>query len=381
MKTIYLDNAATTYPKPEAVYQAVDRYSRELGGNPGRGSSRRTLESGALLLEAREELARLFNIKDAVNIAFMQNVTAALNTALKGFLKQGDHVITSSMEHNAVARPLTTMARRGVEWTQVQCDPEGCLDPDNVKKAIRPNTRMICLLHASNLTGTIMPLREIGQIARQYGIAFLVDAAQSAGILPIDVEEQGIDMLAFTGHKGLLGPQGTGGLYVRPGIILEPLIEGGTGSLSEELDQPLFMPDRLESGTQNGPGIAGLLAGVRFIKEVGMDNIRRHEQKLTRCLLDGLKEIPGVTVYGPDDETKRTAVVAFNIEGIDCGEVSLQLDYRYGIVTRSGLHCAPLAHRTIGTLEQGACRISPGYFNTIEDVELAVRAVRELALS
>ncbi|MGE5422004.1 MAG: aminotransferase class V-fold PLP-dependent enzyme [Ignavibacteriales bacterium] len=379
MKTIYLDNAATSYPKPESVYRAVDHFNRHLGSNPGRGSSRTTLQAGSVLLEAREALAGLFNIADSSNIAFTLNVTEALNVGLKGLLKAGDHIITTSMEHNAVARPLAYLSQQGIEWTRIPCGSDGTLDPGDVIKAIRSNTRMICMLHASNLIGTIMPIREVGAIAHQHGLLFMVDSAQSAGVLPIDVIEQNIDILAFTGHKSLFGPQGTGGIYVRPGLIVNPLKQGGTGSLSEDLEQPIFMPDLLEAGTPNTPGIAGLLAGVRFITEEGLAKIRAHENALTEYLISGLKEIPGIKLYGPTDLEKRTAVVAFNIDGVDCGDLGLAMDYEYGITTRSGLHCAPLAHTTLGTLISGACRISPGYFNTEQDILQTIKAIHTIA--
>ncbi len=376
---IYMDNAATTYPKPENVYTAVDYFNRSLGGNPGRGSSQATLKAGSILVDAREALARLFNIQDSEQIAFTANITESLNIALKGFLHPGDHVISTSMEHNAVARPLYALSRRGIEWTAVPCADDGSLDPEDIRKAIKPNTRMVCMLHASNLTGTIMPIAQAGKICRENGLVFVVDSAQSAGILPLDVVEQNIDILAFTGHKGLLGLQGTGGLYVAPGIEIEPLKEGGTGSFSEHLEHPEFMPDRLESGTPNTPGIVGLLAGVEFILQTGRDNICRHEQEITAMLLSGLREIKGVKLYGPGDSTKQTAVIAFNIDNLDCGELSMQLDYLYGVVTRSGLHCAPLAHQVIGTLERGSCRLSPGYFTTQAEAEAVIRAIHGLA--
>ena len=379
MGIIYLDNAATSYPKPECVYRAMDDFNRQMGGNPGRGASRKTMNSNSILLETREALASLFNIPDSTRIAFCLNVTEALNTGLKGILKPGDHVITTSMEHNAIARPLLSLTRRGVEWSTAKCSSDGSLDPDDIRRLIRHNTRMICVLHASNVTGTIMPIREIGIIAKEHDLLFMVDSAQTAGVLPLDVAECHIDLLAFTGHKGLLGPQGTGGLYVRPVVDIEPLKEGGTGSLSEELTQPAFMPDHLEAGTPNTPGIAGLGAGVEFILSTGLENIRSHERRLTEVLIRGLQGIDGVNIYGPLDADQRTAVVAFNIEGIDCGEVSMRLDHEYGIITRSGLHCAPLAHRTLGTLQQGTCRLSPGYFSTDMEIEKVLRAVYAIA--
>jgi len=379
MKTVYLDNAATSFPKPESVYAAMDHFNRHLGGNPGRGSHQATRSAGSLVMEAREALAGLFNVADSSRIAFAMNITEAINMALKGILLPGDHVITSSMEHNAVARPLHVLSALGVEWTRVNCFSDGSLDPEEVSRAIKPNTRLICLLHASNVTGTIMPIKEVGKIARENGIIFMVDSAQTAGVLPLNVEEQNIDILTFTGHKALLGSQGTGGLYLRPGIIMKPLKEGGTGSLSESLIHPEHMPDRLESGTLNTPGIAGLAAGVGFIRETGLEHIRQHELKLSRALLAGLKEIDEVKVYGPEDPAARVAVVAFNIRDRDCGDISMNLDLRFGIIARSGLHCAPLAHQTIGSFTLGACRLSPGFFNTMEDIELVLKAVHQLS--
>lgn len=353
---------------------------RHLGGNPGRGSSRHTIKAGSVIVEAREALARLFNIENSDNIAFSMNVTEALNTALKGVLEPGDHVITTSMEHNAVARPLAALEKRGIiEWTPVSCLNDGSFDPNEVAGSIRANTKMICMLHASNVTGTIMPITEVGKIARDQGVVFVVDSAQTAGVMPIDIDAMQIDILTFTGHKGLFGPQGTGGLYVRPGLSLVPLKEGGTGSLSEDLEQPEYMPDRLEAGTQNAPGIAGLLAGIDFIKLEGLDKIRAHEEKITAMLMDGLQDIPGIEIYGPASARDRTAVVSFNVQGMDCGETSTRLDYEYDIISRSGLHCAPLAHRTMGTLQRGACRLSPGYFTTDKDIYKVIKAVHRIA--
>lgn len=379
MDLIYMDNAATTWPKPESVYQAVDRFNRDLGASPGRGSHHRTVEAGLVLLETRELLGKLFNIKEISCIVFTANITASLNIGLKGILNPGDHVAISSMEHNAVARPLTTLEKTGVEVTAVQCAPDGSLDPYDVKLAIRDNTRMVCILHASNLTGTIMPIAEVGEIAHQSGAVFMVDSAQTAGVLPIDVEKLNIDILAFTGHKGLLGPQGTGGLYIRPGLEVRSLIEGGTGSLSEHVYQPDFFPDKFESGTPNTPGLAGLRAGVKYILETGTEEIRRHEQQLTDLLLSGLQEIKEVSLYGPCDSRRQTAVISCNVAGMDCGELSYLLDKKYNIIGRSGLHCAPMAHRTIGTLQQGACRLSPGFFNTNEDIGQVVKAFSEIS--
>lgn len=381
MNNIYMDNAATSFPKPGCVYAAVDNFNRYLGANPGRGTHRQTVQAGSILFDAREALANLFNIDDCNNIAFAANITEAINTGLKGYLKAGDHVITTSMEHNAVARPLFVLSRQGVEWTAVPCSPQGELDVGMLERAIKPNTRMICMLHASNLTGTIMPIAQVGRIARDRGIVFMVDSAQTAGILELDVDKQCIDFLTFTGHKGLLGPQGTGGIYIRPGLQIRPLKEGGTGSLSESLEQPDWMPDRLESGTPNTPGIAGLLAGVGFILETGREVIHTREQEMTARLLEGMRAIQGVEIYGSADSRKRTAVIAFNIEGMDCGELSMRLEYEYGIITRSGLHCALLAHQTLGTMQRGACRLSPGFFTSETEIETVLKAVYNISRS
>lgn len=379
MPAIYMDNAATTYPKPDSVYRAVDHFNRNMGGNPGRGSSQQSIEAGSVILQTREALARFFNIKDSLDIAFTANVTESLNIGLKGLLRHGDHVITSSMEHNAVARPLYALRRHGIEWTQVACAADGSLDPQDIARAIKPNTRMICTLHASNVTGTILPIREIGRLAREAGIIYMVDSAQSAGVLPIDVQADAIDILAFAGHKGLFGPQGTGGLYIHPDIKVQPLKEGGTGSLSEHLEQPDFMPDMLESGTLNTPGIAGLGAGIAFVSQQGIDRIRQHERELLVQLIDGLQQIKGIRLYGPLDPQRQTAVLAFNVEGLDCGELSSQLDYEYGIITRAGMHCAPLAHQTIGSDISGSCRLSPGYFNTRAEIDHVLQAIEKLS--
>ncbi len=379
MEKIYLDNAATSWPKPEAVYDAIDHFNRHIGGNPGRGTTSFALSSASMVFETRELLAQLFNIGDPLRIAFTLNITEALNMALKGSLLPGDHLIISSMEHNAVVRPAFSLAQHGLEITVIPCSPEGLIDIKALVKAIKKNTKMVGLLHASNVTGTIQPIEEVGQICRERGILFLVDSAQSAGVLPIDVQRQSIDILAFTGHKGLLGPQGTGGIYVRPGIHIKPLKEGGTGSQSQDIKQPAFMPDSLESGTLNTPGIIGLGAGVDFVLKQGIDTIRLHEQKLTEILWTNLKDITGVKIYGPARVQDRTAVLSFNIGEKDSAQVSFLLEKEFGIVTRSGLHCTPLAHQTMGTSEQGTCRLSPGFFNTEEEMEAVIKAITTIA--
>lgn len=375
---IYLDNAATSFPKPESVYREMEKCIKEYGANPGRSGHKLALQAGRVIYSTRELLCRLFNIKDPMRVVFTLNATDALNLGIKGLLKEGDHVVTTSMEHNSVARPLKFLESRGIETTFVQCDQKGLLDPGDIRKALKKNTALIVCTHASNVTGTVMPVKEVGAIAREKGIPFMVDAAQTAGVLDIDVEEMNIDLLAFPGHKSLMGPQGTGGLYIREGIHLVQMREGGTGSSSENLSQPEIVPDRYESGTPNTVGIAGLGAGVKFLLEEGIHNIRRHEQELTRLMLEGLREIKNVKIYGPGDEKQQAPVISINIGDEDSGEISYILDREFNIATRAGLHCAPLAHKTLGTFEQGTIRFSMGYFNTREEIEAAVRAVEQI---
>lgn len=376
---IYLDNGATSFPKPEEVYQAMDRFMRNSGANPGRSGHRMALEAGRSIYETREKLTQLFNIDNVMNIIFTSNATESLNLAIKGLLRRGDHVITSSMEHNSMIRPIKTLERQGIRNTIVQCDHEGKLDPEEVKRAIMKGTKLIAITHASNVTGTLMPIEEIGLIAKENGIPFLVDAAQTAGIYDIDVKKFNISLLAFPGHKGLLGPQGTGGLYISEDINIKQMKEGGTGSSSESLLQPEIIPDRYESGTPNSPGIVGLGAGVDYILKTGIENIRRHEQELTKYMLEGLMEISSMKIYGPKDEKKQGAVISLNIGNEDSSEISYILDKVFNIGTRPGLHCAPLAHRTIGTLEQGTVRFSIGPFNTKEHIDKALDALREIS--
>lgn len=378
-KLIYFDNAATTFPKPEEVYRKVDHILRNVGANPGRSGHRMALDANRIILDARDSIARLFNIEDSSRIVFTSNTTEALNIGIKGFLHSGDHVITSSMEHNSVTRPIKALEKTGVACTKVKCSAEGLLDPDDVKRAIMPNTRLISITHASNVTGTINPVREIGEIARESGIRLLVDAAQTAGMLPIDVEKDNIDMLACPGHKGLFGLQGTGFLYMAPDVRLEPVKEGGTGGNSEMDTMPDTLPERFEAGTMNTPGIGGLGEGVEFILREGIEKIRRHEILLTERLIKGLQDIGRVVVYGPRDAVRQMSVISFNIKGKDPSDVGFVLDSSFGIMARVGLHCAPDAHRTIGTFPQGTIRISPGYFSTVEEVDIAIDAVKKVA--
>lgn len=376
---IYLDNAATSFPKPEDVYVTMDNCMRNYCANPGRAGHKMALKAGRGIHETREEICKLFNIEDPMRVIFTSNATDSLNIGIKGLLKRGDHVITTSMEHNSVIRPIKALERFGVRNTIVQCEADGTLDISKLKKAIRRNTRLIAMTHASNVTGTLMPIKEVGKLAQDKKIVFLVDAAQSAGIYHIDVQDMNIDILALPGHKGLLGPQGTGVLYVRNGINVRHLKEGGTGSKSESLLQPEIYPDRYESGTNNTQGIVGLGAGVKFVLNEGLDKIRDHEKNLTQRLIDGLKEIKRVKMYGPLDVEKQGAVVSMNIEGIDCSDVGYILDKEFDIGVRTGLHCAPLAHKTIGTLEEGTVRLSIGYFNTNEDIDKAIEAIKKIS--
>lgn len=376
---IYMDNAASSWPKPEGVWLAMEKIVRNVGANPSRGAHRLALEAGRALYQAREKVAEFFGAPDPTGVVFTHNATAALNQAIKGYLHPGDHVVTTSMEHNSVIRPLRSMARSGVEVTVVQCNGEGFLRPEDLKKAVRPNTRMIALTHASNVTGTLMPVGEVVEIARQGEAILLLDVAQTAGLLPFSLHELQADMIAFPGHKGLLGPQGTGGLYIRPGLVLEPLLEGGTGSHSELEYQPDVLPDRYESGTPNTVGLAGLAAGIDFIRQVGVDEIRRHEADLIAHFLEELKNIPEVKVYGPRDPARRVGVVSLNLGDIGSSEVGFMLDRVYDIAVRTGLHCSPLAHQTLGTVRQGTVRFSFSFFNTHEEVSEAVKALRAIA--
>lgn len=379
---IYLDNSATTWPKPSAVIEAMARYLKEIGGNPGRSGHSRSIDAARTLYEAREALAAFFHVRDPLRIVFTLNATDALNLALKGLLQPGDHVITGSMEHNSVMRPLRDLERKGIELIVVPCSETGLLDPDDVEKEIRPNTKMVILTHASNITGTVLPIRDVGRITRERDLFFLVDAAQTAGAYPIDMEEDCIDLLAFTGHKSLYGPQGTGGLAIGERVRekeMSPLRQGGTGSRSEFEEQPDFLPDRFESGTPNGIGIAGLLAGLQYLEKRGIEAIRLHEMGLIDGLLAGLKEIDRVKLYGLPNGKERTATLSLNIPGIPSSEVALRLEREFGILCRSGLHCAPSAHRTIGTFPEGTVRFSLGAFNTKEEIDLALQAVSKIA--
>jgi cysteine desulfurase family protein len=379
---IYFDNAATSWPKPSGVAEAMVHFLRAVGANPGRAAHRRAVEAGRIVYDAREVVCELFHAPDPLRVVWCQNVTEALNLALVGLLRAGDHVVTSSMEHNSMMRPLRALERRGVQLTVVACSPQGVLDPTDVEDAIRPHTRLVALNHASNVVGTLLPVAEVGAICRQRDVLLLVDAAQTGGACPIDTQADRIDLLGFTGHKSLGGPMGTGGLIVGERVDearLEPLVRGGTGSRSEYEVQPNFLPDMCESGTPNAVGLAGLRAGVRWVLSQGVDAIRAHEVALTGRLIEGLRGIPGVTVHGTLDAELQTATVSLNMDGMPCSEVGLRLDDDYGILCRVGLHCAPAAHKTIGTFPEGTVRFGLSAFNTRDEVDTALAAVAELA--
>lgn len=402
---IYLDNAATSWPKPDLVYEAVDRYQRENGAAAGRGVTAEASEVARLVSAARSAVANLLGVRDARRIIFTLNGTDSLNLALHGTLAGGGHVVTTVAEHNSVLRPLRQLEEWGgfptrpktdakrtdgletrptpINVSRVACGADGLVDPDAIRRAMRPDTRLVAITHASNVTGAIQPVAEIVKIAHEHGALCLVDAAQTAGEVSIDVEQLGVDLLASPGHKGLLGPLGTGVLYVRPGAEtqLQPVRQGGTGSRSEEDRQPEALPDRYESGNLNVPGIVGLGAGVAWLAERGLDNVRAHAIELTGRLLTGLRDIPGVQLYGPETAADRVGIVSMTLAGFDPQEVALALDTAYRVQTRPGLHCAPLMHRALGTLEAGGTvRFSPGPFTTTDDIDTAIVAVAAFAI-
>jgi cysteine desulfurase / selenocysteine lyase len=379
---IYFDNAATSWPKPAQVGRAMLKFLDEVGANPGRSGHRLSVEAARTVYQAREATAKIFHAPDPLRVIFTANATESLNLALYGILRPGDHVVTSSMEHNAVMRPLRHLARQGVELTVVPCAADGSLEPAHLESAIQDNTVLIVMTHASNVSGTLLPVRQAGEIALRRGILLLTDEAQTAGAHPLDMQADHIDLLAFTGHKSLYGPTGSGGLVLGPRADphkIDPLRRGGTGSRSELEEQPEFLPDKFECGTANAVGLAGLLASIRWVQARGVEEIRWQEQILCQRLIDGLADIPGVSLYGDLDASKRTAVVSFNISGMEPSEVGLRLDEEYGVLCRVGLHCAPAAHRTIGTFPAGTVRFSLGAFNTNDQVDLALKAVQQLA--
>lgn len=375
---IYMDNAATTMHKPKEVIDAVVAAMSSMG-NAGRGVNEASLSASRLIYDTREKLCRLFGAEDPRQIVFTANSTESLNIAIKGILNPGDHVIATMLEHNSVLRPLYEMEKKGVRLTIVKSNPEGTLDLADIENAIAPDTKMIVCTNGSNLTGNYIDPEPIGTLAREKGIVFVVDASQTAGVFPIDVQKMKIDVLCFTGHKGMLGPQGTGGMYVRKGLSVRPLLSGGSGVQTYSKTHPTEMPTALEAGTLNGHGIAGLHAAVEYLEKTGVDTIRAREQDLMWRFYEGVKEIPGVKVYGDFSAKNRCAIVTLNIGDYDSSEVSDELLTEYGISTRSGGHCAPLMHEALGTVEQGAVRFSFSHYNTEEEVDTAIRAIRELA--
>lgn len=380
---IYLDAAATSWPKPESVYQAVDEYQRLNGAAAGRGVYRSAQAAERIVSQCRKRLADLLGAKSPHQIIFTLNGTDSLNLAIQGILRAGDHVVTSVCEHNSVLRPLHTLrdSAAPIEFDAIGCNREGVINPDDVRRAIKSNTRLIALTHASNVTGALQPICEIGQMAKERGICFLVDAAQSLGHLPLDVSELGCHLLAAPGHKGLLGPLGTGLLYIAPGVEkeLRPIRQGGTGTRSDQPEQPATLPDRYESGNLNVPGIAGLNAGIAWLQERGETAIHQHEVEMRTLLVNELLRIPNISVYGPVDSSHSVGVVSFNISGFDPQEVAAALDAAAGLELRSGLHCAPLMHGALGTSPAGTVRASFGPFTTTADVQALIAAVREFA--
>lgn len=376
---IYLDNAATSHPKPAAVYERVDNVLRNCSANPGRSAHGMAVVAARIIFQARENIGKLFHIADPERIIFTPNATGALNLAILGMLEPGDRCVTTSMEHNSVIRPLHYLSQKGVMVAKVEAARDGSIDARAMAAAIDSRTRLVVVTHASNVVGTISPIAEIISLAHERGVPVLVDAAQTAGSVPIDVRALGVDLLAAPGHKGLYGPQGTGFLYIAPGLDVEPILFGGTGSRSDLETMPDFAPDRYEAGTQNTPGIAGLGAGVEFLLERGVERVRMHEVSLVRRLMDGLAKIEGLTLYGPRDPERKTGVVLFTLDGIDPAEIGDRLDAEFEIAVRVGVHCAPQAHRTLGTFPLGGVRMSPGFFNTDAEIDQAVDAVCRIA--
>lgn len=384
MKKIYLDQASTTYPKPECVAKAVYEYMTGNGSNINRGCYEQAYETEEVILETRELLCDLFDGENCKNVVFTKNVTESLNIILKGFLKTGDHVLVSSMEHNALMRPMVQLAKNGVEFDRIPCTEEGELLFNEMERMLKPGTKAVVMTHASNVCGTILPLKKVGEFCEKHGLKFIVDCAQTAGVYPISMKEAKIDALCFTGHKGLYGPQGIGGFLLREEMIsqISPLLSGGTGSISHTEEIPDFMPDRFEPGTLNLPGIFGLHAALKWLQETGMEVIHQKEADFTGLFLEKIKALDPkgekIKLIGRKTEKGRTAVVSIQTPGRDEAEVAYLLDKNYGIMTRVGLHCAPSAHKTLGTYPTGTIRFSFGYFNTEEEIALAVRALEEI---
>jgi cysteine desulfurase/selenocysteine lyase len=381
---IYLDNAATSWPKPLEVLKAMADAMECAGGNPGRSGHRSSIAAARVIYDCREKVTEHFNASDPLRVVFTANATQAINLVLRGLLKPGDNVVTTAMEHNAVMRPLRFLEKQGIKIKIAPCASDGSLDVQQMAGLINSSIRLVVILHASNVCGTILPVEEVISIAHQYRVPVLVDCSQSAGVIPIDSQKWAVDFVAFTGHKELLGPTGTGGLIISPGFdtgSLVPLTFGGTGSRSESQEQPEELPDKYESGTLNLIGLAGFSAGLHWIKRKGIDAIRDHAKTLTTALISGLSVIPGVKVFGTHEPDNSIAVVSFTIAGKKVSEVGFRLDEEYGILSRVGLHCAPAAHRTIGSFPEGTVRLSPGIFNTMEEIDQTLQAIRKVARS
>ncbi len=382
MKRVYLDNGSTSYPKAPGVGEAVRTFIEEIGTNVNRGGYEAAYAAEDVIIETREKLCKLFNFDKLRNVIFTPSITYSLNYVIKGYLRPGDHVLVSSMEHNAMMRPLTQMTDHGVSFDRIPCNRDGELMVDAIESMIRPNTKAIMMLHASNVCGTLMPLEQVGEICQRHGIKFIVDAAQTAGSIAIDMKAMHIDVLTFTGHKSLLGPQGIGGFLVSDEVAKEmiPLVTGGTGSVSDSEIQPDFMPDKFESGTQNIPGIYGLHAALSYLEKTGIANIHAHEMELCGAFIekiDGLNN-PNIRLVGTRKMDRRGPVVSLDFIGQDNAEISFRLDSEYGISTRCGMHCAPNAHKTLETYPQGTVRFAFGFRNAMEDVDYAVDAIREI---
>ena len=380
MERIYFDNASTSFPKAEGVAEAVYHYMKDCGCNINRGGYDEAYQAEEIVLRTRQQLTKLFHGPDCRNVVFTRNITESLNVLLKGFLKAGDHVLVSAMEHNAVMRPLTQLTEQGVSFDRIPCGADGTLDVSAMDRLLRENTRAVVMLHASNVCGTLMPIETVGAFCHAHGLRFILDTAQTAGVFPIDMEAMHIDALAFTGHKGLLGPQGIGGFLLQPDMVplLQPLIAGGTGSISHEEQMPSFMPDRFEAGTMNLPGIMGLHAALCWLERETIDAVRSHELELTERFLSGALDIPCLRVVGRRDISGRAGVVSLVPENADPALVADALGREYGIMVRVGLHCAPNAHKTLGTFPTGTIRFSFGRWNTPQQVDTALSALREL---
>jgi len=381
-KIIYFDNAATSWHKPDSVYNAMNYFMRKVGANPGRSGHSKSIEAARIVYETRQAVAKLFGVKDSSHVVFTSNATHALNIVFKGLLQPGDNVITTSIEHNSVMRPLHYLEKTiGIRITVIPCRADGTLLPELFEEKIERDTKLIVINHASNVIGTLLPIREIGKISREHGVLFLVDAAQTAGVIPLDMAKDNIDLLAFTGHKGLMGPQGIGGLCIRNPVDMAPLMQGGTGSNSEYEIQPEVLPDKYESGTLNTVGIAGLGAGVKFIQEKCILNIRKYEKALTEQLIKELSTIAGIKLYGLCNAEKQISIVSFNIDGLKPSDIGYKLDKEFGIMARVGLHCAPIAHKTIGTFPEGTVRFSLSYFNKHKEIDYTVQALKKIIKS